>query len=139
MQNGDIIRHPKKTAFLEAYRMVGVVGTAARAAGIHRDTHYKWLAADADYEKEFKAAREDAIDVLEEVAIRRATKAEAPSDVLLIFLLKAMRPAIYRERYEVTGRDGQPIQTEHQVSYTVRFEPPPEHDHELPPRMLNRH
>lgn len=34
------------------------------------------------------------------------------SDVLLIFLLKGIRPDVYRERYEHTGADGGPIRYE---------------------------
>jgi len=41
---------------------------------------------------------EDAVDVLEAVARRRAVQG---SDTLLIFLLKAARPAKYRERHQV--------------------------------------
>ena len=59
--------------------------------------------------EDYDLAREDAIDYLEVVARDRATR--GMSDVLLIFLLKSQRPAIYREnvRHEVTGKDGGPV------------------------------
>ena len=109
---------PKKgDAFLAAYRECGSVSYAARAEKINRCTHYRWLQQYPEYTEAFAEAREEAADVLEQEARRRAVEGvEAPvfykgevcgtvkrySDVLLIFLLKGARPDKYRERYEVT-------------------------------------
>ena len=51
----------------------------------------------------------DATDDLEAIARRRA---KLTSDTLLIFLLKAHRPAVFRDNYhvEVTGKDGAAIE-----------------------------
>lgn len=62
----------KKAAFLKAYRLVGIIGPAAEATGIARQTHYKWLETDPEYKAEFKTAHNDAMDSLEEEARRRA-------------------------------------------------------------------
>jgi hypothetical protein len=77
------------------------------------------LQHDERYRDEFDAATEDAADILEAEAFRRAVEGwDEPtgwyrgqpggtvrkySDTLLIFLLKGMRPAKYRERTEVQG------------------------------------
>jgi hypothetical protein len=54
---------------------------------------------------EFAAAWADAVaaacDELEKEARRRATRRKAPSDTLLIFLLKAYRPRGFREKVDV--------------------------------------
>jgi hypothetical protein len=111
--------HPKKRAFLAAYRETGNVRLACTAAQIGRSSHYRWLAQDRDYEVAFEQAKKDAVDVLEAEARRRAVegceeqvgwyKGEAGgtvrrySDTLLIFLLKGAAPQKYRERMEVSG------------------------------------
>jgi len=91
----DKISHPKKAAFLAAYRETGNVAASARAAEIDRRTHYEWMHTDPGYAKEFADAKEDAIEHLEEVARSRA---KTGSDTLMIFLLKSLRPEVYREK-----------------------------------------
>ena len=120
------IRHPKKRAFLAAYAEQGTVSHAARAAGIHRDSHQYWLRTDAAYVAAFEVARELAAERLEALAIERAVRGwdeteivriidgrtgaiidekrktvRRISNTLLIFVLKALLPWKYRERYEV--------------------------------------
>ena len=111
--------HPKKRAFLAAYRETGNVKLACEAGRIGRSSHYRWLEQDTDYVKEFEQAKKDAVDVLEAEARRRAVEGiEEPvgwykgqaggtvrrySDTLLIFLLKGAAPEKYRERVEVSG------------------------------------
>lgn len=110
--------------FLAAYRVCGNISRAAKAAKIDRRQHYTWLDDDADYKTAFNIAHEDAIDMLEDEARRRAIegtrrfkfhngkpirdpKTKKPyseldySDTLLIFLLKGARPDIYRDNSRV--------------------------------------
>jgi hypothetical protein len=78
---------------------------------------------DLAYAEKFASAREEAVDLLEGEALRRAVQGvEEPvfykgervdkgqvrrySDVLLIFLLKANRPVKFRDRVEITDPDG---------------------------------
>jgi len=94
--------------FLEAYRASGNVRLSASAAGIDRDTTYKRRQRDPRFAADWAAAEEDATEMLEAEARRRAM---AVSDTLLIFLLKARKPAMYREssRLELTGPRGGPV------------------------------
>ena len=62
-----------------------------------RTTHYYWLKHDPAYAAAFAEAHQMAVTWLEDVAVQRATAAEHPSDVLLIFLLKAAKPEKYRD------------------------------------------
>lgn len=101
------IAQPKKDLFLDAFRKCGSITQAAAAAGIGRHTHYDWLGVDAAYERAFRAAEDEAIEGLEDEARRRAF---AGSDVLLIFLMKGAKPEKYRDRYEVTGKNGGPLE-----------------------------
>ena len=114
--------HPKKRAFLAAYRETGNVKLACESGRVGRSSHYRWLEQDPDYAEEFEQAQKDAVDVLEAEARRRAVegweekvgwyKGQAGgtvrrySDTLLIFLLKGAAPEKYRERLEVRGALG---------------------------------
>lgn len=94
--------------FVERLVKGETITAASKAAGVCRKTAYNWRESD----KAFADAWDDAIEVgtekLETEATRRALDG---SDTLLIFLLKARRPKVYRERVstEVTGPDGQPL------------------------------
>jgi len=83
--------------FLEVFRATCNVRLSADAAGIDRDTAYWRRQRDPTFAARWAQAEQDAIDVLEAEARRRALSV---SDTLLIFLLKAHRPALYRERYQ---------------------------------------
>ena len=106
-------------AFLVAFRETGNVRLACEVAKVGRSSHYRWLEEDSEYREAFDLAKEDAADVFEAEAHRRAVEGvEKPagwykgvaggyvreySDILLIFLLKAVRPEKYREQVEMRG------------------------------------
>jgi hypothetical protein len=121
----DETLQPKKRAFLAAYAETANITRAAVAAGVTRTAHYEWMRMDEDYEAAFTAAKEQAGDFLEAVAVQRATEGvEKPvtiagqrevireySDTLLIFLLKGAKPDKYRERWsgQLSNPDGSPL------------------------------
>jgi len=90
-------RHPKKT-FLAAYVCSGNISRASRAAKISDCMHYYWRKTDPHYAAVFEEARDMAAQHLEDEAVRRAL---GGSDALLIFLLKAFKPEIYKERHVI--------------------------------------
>lgn len=111
----------KKEEFLATFRKTGNVTFAATQVGIARNTHYHCWMKDEKYAEAFASAREEAVDLLELEARRRAIAGvEEPvfykgavvgqirkySDVLLIFLLKGNRPEKYRDRTEITDPEG---------------------------------
>lgn len=67
-----------------------------------------------EFALQWEEALQDAIDVLESEARRRAL---GQSDTLLIFLLKSHRPEVYRENYHVThtGPDGGAIHVDQTI------------------------
>jgi hypothetical protein len=85
--------------FVEVFAATGNVRLAASAAGVSRDAPYKRAQADPEFAAAWLRAREDAIDMLEAEARRRALSS---SDSMLQFLLRAERPSKYRDRVEVT-------------------------------------
>jgi len=100
-----------KDAFLAVLRGSGNIRESCEQAGISRETAYKWKKQDKVFADKWEDSKEDAIEALEHEAHTRAMES---SDVLLMFLLKALRPEKYRERYEHRIPEGE---REHVVIY----------------------
>jgi hypothetical protein len=109
----------------------GIVGKAAKTAGVGRVTVYAWRNADPDFAAAWDSAVEQSTDLLEHEARRRAfTGTLKPvfqggkrvgevrefSDTLLIFLLKGRRPKTYRDSTVVTvaGDAAAPVCVRHE-------------------------
>ena len=99
-----------KAAFLCALRRTGNVSAAARAAGICRSRCYEARRRDREFAAAWTDALEEAVDMLEMEAFRRAVEGVGEdrffrgdvvgtvtrySDRLLMFLLKARRPSTF--------------------------------------------
>jgi hypothetical protein len=113
--------------FLAEFAQRGIVTRAARAAGTDRTNVYLWCDHDPAFALAFDDAKEQATDSMEDEARRRAVDGvDKPvyqggilvgyiheySDSLLTTMLKANRPEKFRDRFEVMGKDGGPIQHE---------------------------
>lgn len=85
--------------FLELLATTGNISASAEGAGVSRSAVYDRLATDAAFRARVDEAKEESVDRLEAIARKRA---EESSDTLMIFLLKALRPERYRERYQAT-------------------------------------
>lgn len=111
-------------AFLESLMATCNVTESAKAARVGRVTAYDHRKRHPDFAKAWDEAKAIGADTLEDEAVRRARdgwdepvfyKGEETgtvrkfSDTLLIFLLKGAKPDTYRERHEVTGKDGGPL------------------------------
>lgn len=111
------VTNRKKLAFLAAFRLTANLTLSARAARVHRSTVYHWQEHDEAFGLAYQQAAEESTDLLEAEAFRRAYEgvySEKPivrdgvvvastteieySDGLMTLLLKARRPAKYRER-----------------------------------------
>lgn len=107
--------------FIAQIRQTGNVGAACDAANIGRSTFYRRKTDDSAFAADFTDAMESAMDRLEAAAWARAVDGveritphgafREYSDALLITLLKAHRPARYRDtiRQEHSGPDGKPL------------------------------
>lgn len=102
-------------AFLRAIAVFPNVRLAARQCGITRQDAYKHRDLFPDFAAAWDEAKEQGIDALELKLFSRANKS---SDTLGIFFLKSHRPEIYRERHEVTGKDGGPIRVKTEKDLT---------------------
>lgn len=118
-------RRAWKPIFLQALRASPNVTAAARSAGLSREHVYNTRERDATFAKQWDDALEQSTDKAVGEAYRRAVKGVLKpvfgslggnkgngqigkvrefSDTLMIFLLKAHRPEIYRERIEIDNR-----------------------------------
>jgi hypothetical protein len=127
--------------FLKAFAMTANVRAACMKAGIDRSTVYRWQEHDTEFGLKFRQASEDANDVIRAELFRRAIQGtEKPvvsmgkavyvetedgrkkplmervySDNLLSLLAKARMPEFReRQRVEMSGPDGEPIQMHQQ-------------------------
>lgn len=129
----DEFSHINARAFLTAFAQVGTVSRAASIAGVDRRCHSTWMRDLEGYADLFAAAVDIATDVLEHEARRRAvtglvryrfSKDGDPlvhpvtgepyyeleySDTMLALVLKGRRGDVFKERREVTGKDGEPL------------------------------
>ena len=117
-------RRPRRQrAFLKSLAHSVNVARACRTAGIPRRTAYHWRDADPRFARQWDDALDDGIDLLEAELHRRAFEGvEKPvwhkgervgtvrhySDALAMFLLKAHRPARYRDGYRPPDADRLP-------------------------------
>lgn len=68
--------HPKKLAFLEAFRTAHTVQAACAAAEISKQSHHRWLEEDAEYANLYEAVKADKLETLVKEAKRRATEGD---------------------------------------------------------------
>jgi hypothetical protein len=111
-----------KKAMLEALeKTLGIVTTAAKLAGIERNTHYTWLKEDEQYKESVEAITDMAIDFAEsqlnvlmqgathEVVTNRGDIVEikdAPNPSSIIFYLKTKgkkRGYVEKQEVELSG------------------------------------
>lgn len=95
-----------KKAMIEAMeKSLGVVTTAAKLAGISRQSHYDWLKEDPDYAFAISETGEVALDYAESQLHKQIGEGQPAST---IFYLKTKgKKRGYVERQEITGKDGE--------------------------------
>ena len=120
---------------LEHFAKTGNLTESCQMSGLARSTHYKLLDINPKYAEAFTIADNASTDLLLKEARRRAITGVVEktgwykgvsggevtkySDNLLMFLLKERRPE-FRDKWEITGAGGQPLQI------TVSAYQPPE-------------
>jgi hypothetical protein len=81
--------------FIELLAESGNITLSAKGAGISRAFVYIMLERDEAFRTRVDEAKAESIERLEAIARARA---EAGSDLLLMFLLKALKPEMYRDK-----------------------------------------
>jgi len=98
----------RRRVVLEAIAAGWSIAYAAGAAGLARQTIYAHLKDDPAFQADYAVALEAGTCALEDEARRRAMTS---SDSLLMFLLRARRPGVYREfhRHELANAPDAPL------------------------------
>lgn len=126
----------RKAVYLEMFREFGNHRVCSKFTGIARSMVREWKKRDPDFAIALDDAWQDAVDTAELEAWRRAThgtleetvtekqtsdgeeevtvkRTRHYSDSLLQFILRGGKPERYRERHEVSGPDGGPMEIAH--------------------------
>jgi hypothetical protein len=90
-------RDRQKKKFIETLEAQSTVLHACKAAGISRQTAYRWQHNDLEFAAQWDQALENAVDVVENSLYQKAVSGDT---ICMIFYLKAHRP-IYRDRLNV--------------------------------------
>ena len=90
-------RDTGKKKFIAALEAQGTVFHACKAAGISRQTAYRWRDEDLEFAFEWDEARENAVDVVESTLYQKALSGDT---ICMIFYLKAHR-LIYRDKVSI--------------------------------------
>lgn len=112
-----------QNAFLRALECEPRIARAADKVGIARQTHYDWLRDDPTYRPRYHEALVRAGDALEELSLDLCYGWDEPvyhegkvCGVIRRYdtrhirdMLRAVKPDKYRERRELTGKDGEPL------------------------------
>lgn len=95
----------RRNVFLTALAAGNTITASCELASIGRTAIYAWRNADPAFADAWDNATEASVDLLEAEARRRAM---AQSDLLLIFLLRHHRPAVYRppRQLGISGIEG---------------------------------
>ena len=118
-------------AFIERLKATGNVTLAATGAGVTRQRAYRTRNRSTAFRRSWNEALEQAVDLLEGEARRRATgitrdvwyagevvgEERVYSDTLLIFLLKAHRPAKFRDNVKVEHSGGMEVTGDRKVRF----------------------
>ena len=102
------ITHPKKRAFLAAYRQTGNISASTTVAQIERKHFYWWCEHDAVFAEAAAQAKEEFGDLLEAKLSSLALR-DGNVTALIVDLKMAGR-FVEKTRSEVSGPNGQPIQ-----------------------------
>ena len=120
-----------RRAFIEWLKATGNVTLAATGAGVARQQAYRTRNRSKAFRRSWDEALEQAVDLLEGEARRRATGVKRDvwyagekvgsesvySDTLLMFLLRAHRPHLYRDNVKVEHSGGMGVTGDRKVTF----------------------
>lgn len=98
----------RKRMMLEALeKTLGNVSQASRMTEINRENHYKWLREDVKYREAYHGIQEMTIDFVESQLHKNISNGDTTATIF--FLKTRAKHRGYVERQELTGRDGQAL------------------------------
>lgn len=94
----------KKREILEALeKSLGIVTTACKQVGIHRDTYYEWLKKDKEFKKKVKDLENVALDFAESQLHKQIAKGNPLSTMFYLKCKGKKRGYIEQQELKVSG------------------------------------
>lgn len=94
----------KKKQILEALeKSLGIVTTACKQVGIHRDTYYEWLKKDKEFKKKVKDLENVALDFAESQLHKQIAKGNPLSTMFYLKCKGKKRGYIEQQELRVSG------------------------------------
>jgi transposase-like protein len=93
----DVTDVTLRKSLIETLATQGTVSHAAQAAGVSRNTVYRWRDEDREFASLWNEAHETAVDTVESVLYQKALSGDT---ICMIFYLKAHRP-MYRDKLNI--------------------------------------
>lgn len=103
----DSLGHTKKALIEALEKSLGVVSTACKAAGVSRDTHYRWLKEDPEYKDQVEELAEVAVDFAES-HLHKLIKDGNPAATIFFLKTKGKNRG-YIERQEIAVAEKKPL------------------------------
>ena len=111
----------KKAMIKALEKSLGIVATAAKAVGIERRTHYRWMNDDDEYRESVELIGDLSLDATESKLFENI---EANDTASIIFHLKCRgKKRGYVERQEITGANGDALAVNHQLGTLGQMTP----------------
>jgi hypothetical protein len=96
----------QKRAMIEALeKSLGIVTTACKAIGIHRSTHYEWLAKDEEYKNEVDSIIEVTLDFAESQLHKQINEGNTSATIFFLKTKGKKRGYIERQEFEVIDHE----------------------------------
>ena len=122
-----------RDVFIERLKATGNITLAARGAGVTRQNAYQTRNRNKTFRRLWEEALDEAVDLLDGEARRRATGIKRDvwyadevvgtenvySDTLLMFLLRAHRPRLYRDNVQVEHPGGMEVTGDRKVTFEL--------------------
>ena len=120
-----------RSEFIERLKATGNITLAAAGAGVTRQNVYRARSRSKTFRRQWDEAMDEAVDLLAGEARRRATginrdvwyasekvgEENVYSDALLMFLLRAHRPQLYRDNVKMKHSGGMEVTGDRKVTF----------------------
>ena len=96
-----------KNAMLQALeKSLGVVTSACKSVGISRETHYRWMKEDAEYNASVRELENVAIDFAESQLHKQISKGNPPATIFYLKTKGKARGYVERQEIQHDSPDG---------------------------------
>lgn len=92
----------------------GIVASACKKAGLSRQTFYQYCSDDPEFKAKAEDVKELQKDFAESLILKKMK--EGDTSMIIFYAKTQMKDRGYYERKEITGKDGEPLHAEVNIS-----------------------